>query len=102
MSNDHGIEFEDWICFTVPWQLNLSPSKEVAIKTKFGPFADYVRPLADKAPEEFEKFFSELQRRIEEVSRWRAPRGRMVWIETYKGEWLEYPNGKFRHTLIRK
>jgi len=102
MSADPGIEFEDWICYTLPWQLNLSSSKEVVVKTKFGPFADFVRPLANKAPEEFDLFFSELKKKFSEVSRWRAPRGTMVFIESYKGEWLTYPNGKFRHHLIRK
>lgn len=102
MSRDYGIDFEDWICFIVPWQLNLSPSKEVAVKTKFGPFADFVRPLANKAPEEFNKFFSELKARFEAVSKWKAPNGTAVSYESYKGEWLKYPNGKFRHTLIRK
>lgn len=102
MSFDPGIEFEDWLCFTIPWQLNLSSSKEVAIKVKFGPFADCVRPLANKAPEEFDKFFNELRRRMEVVYKWKAPKGMTVSYESYKGEWLKYPNGKFRHHLIRK
>ena len=102
MSLDSGIEFEDWLCFTLPWQLNLSPSKEVAVKTKFGPFADFVRPLANKAPEEFDKFFNELKKRMNLVYAWKAPRGTVVSFESYKGKWLKYPNDKFRHHLVKK
>lgn len=99
---DRGYDFESWLRFTLPWQLNLSPSKEVAMKVKFGPFADFVRPLANKAPEEFDKFFSQLRKRIEVVSKWKAPKGTVVSYESYKREWLTYPNGKFRHTLVQK
>ncbi len=102
MSLDPGIEFEDWLCFTLPWQLNLSPSKEVAVKTKFGPFADFVRPLVNKVPEEFDKFFNELKKRMNLVYIWKAPRGVVVSFESYNGEWLKYPNGKFRHNLVKK
>lgn len=102
MSVDLGYEFEAWFCHTLPWQLNVSPSKEVAIKTKFGPFADYVRPVVNKAPKEFEIFFSELKRRIKEVSKWRAPKGYIVIPVTYKEEWEEFPNGKLRHKLGKK
>lgn len=97
---DPGLEFEDWITCTLPWQLNLSPSKEVAVKTKFGPFADFVRPLAKKAPEEFEVFFTELKKRFLQVSNWRSPKGTTVISESYKREVLKYPNGKPRHRLI--
>lgn len=102
MTSDFGIQFENWLCFTLPWQLNLTPSKEVAVKTKFSPFADYVRPLANKAPKEFEMFFEELRKRFSQVPKWRIPRGSVVSFETYKDQWLKYPNGKFRHTLVEK
>lgn len=46
VKRDFGIEFENWIRHTLPWQLNLSASKEVATNIKFGGFADYVRQIA--------------------------------------------------------
>ncbi|MDP2633047.1 MAG: hypothetical protein Q8P25_05000 [Candidatus Curtissbacteria bacterium] len=99
---DAGLEFEEWLCHTLPWQLNVSSSKEVAIKTKFGPFADYVRPIVRKAPKEFEVFFLELKKRIKEVSDWKAPRGYIVIPEIYKGEFEKFPNGRLRHRLSKK
>jgi hypothetical protein len=99
---DQGIKFEDWICHTLPWQLNLSASKEVAVKTKFGPFADSVRPLANKAPQEFDLFFSELKKRFSEASKWKAPRGYVVIPEIYKGEFQTFQNGRLRHRLVKK
>lgn len=98
---DLGLEFENWICFTLPWQLNLSPSKEVGVKMKFGGFANLIRPLVNKAPEEFELFFSGLTKRLEEISKWRVSKGYAASPEIYKGEWLTYPNGRLRHQLVQ-
>lgn len=75
LSADPGLDFENWICDVLPEQLNLSASKETAVKTKFGGFADYARQLAGKAPREFDIFFSELTRKFEEISKWGAPKG---------------------------
>lgn len=75
LSADPGLDFENWICDALSEQLNLSASKETAVKVKFSGFADYVRQLARKAPKEFDIFFSELVRKFEEISRWKAPKG---------------------------
>lgn len=72
---DPGLDFENWICDVLPKQLNLSASKETAVKTKFGGFADYIRQLERVAPKEFEIFYSALIRKFEEISKWRAPKG---------------------------
>lgn len=73
---DPGLDFENWICDKLPKQLNLSASKETAVKIKFGGFADFARLVARKAPEEFDIFFSELVKKFEEISKWRAPKGK--------------------------
>jgi len=99
---DFGLKFEDWICHTLPWQLNLSKSKEVAVRTKFSPFADFVRPLAKKAPEEFEFFFSQLVSRFDKIAHWRTPKGTVVIPQIYKGKFERYPNGKLRHTIVER
>lgn len=72
---DPGLDFENWVCDKLPRDLNVSASKEMAIKVKFGGFADYVRQLSRVAPGEFDLFFSELVRKFEEISKWRAHKG---------------------------
>lgn len=79
---DPGLDFENWICGVFPKQLNLSASKETAVKIKFGGFADYVRQLARIAPKEFDLFFSTLTKKFEEISEWKASKGRKC-IEGY-------------------
>ena len=74
-SVDYGLKFEEWICHVVPKQLNLSATKGVAMKMKFGQFADTVRPLVEKTPEEFERFFKALQENFSAVEGWRASKG---------------------------
>jgi len=97
MKVDQGSDFETWFCYEVPWKLRLSPSKEVAMHIKFGKFADFVRPLVKKAPNEFEEFFKELQKRIEEVSNFRAPKGTKIAPILNENK---YPNGEFRNELF--
>lgn len=72
---DPGIDFENWICDKLPKELNLSASKELAVKTKFGGFADYARQLSRVAPKEFDTFFSELTKKFKEISKWKARKG---------------------------
>lgn len=98
---DLGIEFENWIRHTLPWQLNLSPSKEVAVNIKFGGFADYVRQLADKDPKSFELFYDELRKKFTEIATWRAPKGTRTAPLLTKEGFDDFPNGKHRHTLWR-
>lgn len=74
-SIDLGLDFENWICDILPKRLNLSPSKETAVKVKFGGFADYARLVAAKAPKEFNVFFSEIVKKFDEISHWRAAKG---------------------------
>ena len=99
---DYGIEFENWICHTLPWQLNLSKAKEVHLRTQFSPFADHVRPLVEKAPKEFERFFKALKKGVAKASKRRAPRGHVIIPQIHKGNFERYPNGKLRHHLVEK
>ncbi len=72
---DYGLDFENWICDVLPKKLNVSASKEQAIKVKFGGFADFVRQVSNIAPDEFGVFFDELKKKIEQVSKYKAPNG---------------------------
>jgi hypothetical protein len=96
----NSMGFEHWLRFTVPRQLNLSPSKQVAMEKKFDHFADLVRPLEKKAPAEFERFFKALQTKIQEVNTWRAPRGTRVAPSVTDGKIETYDNGKLIYHLI--
>lgn len=97
---DIGLRFENWITSTLPWQLKLKPNKEVAVKIKFDHFADWVRPLSKKAPQEFEQFYNELVKRFGAVSRWRTPKGAAIMQSKHKDNYEYYPNNKPRHTLV--
>ena len=90
-----GKDFEEWFCYELPWKLRLSPSKQVAMHKEFGKFTDYVYPLAEKVPEEFDRFLTELKNRIESVYRFRAPKGTMV---AWSGEL--YPNKRPSYGLF--
>jgi hypothetical protein len=96
---DKGLEFEYWVRYTLPWQLNLSPSKACGVELKFGRFADTVRPLVSKAPAEFERFFGELRRKVEGVYHFRAPRGYRAYPVVFNGDFVYYPNGKIRYSI---
>jgi hypothetical protein len=99
---DKGAEFETWFAHELPWRLRLSPSKQVGMKIKFGKFADIVRPLAQKAPKEFESFFNGLRKGVEEVSHFRATKGKVVGPSVYKGKIETYPNGIPVYLLVDK
>lgn len=85
--------------FEVPYKLNVSGVKQVAIEIKFSHFADAVRPLAKKAPEEFDYFMAEFEKAIGAVERWRPPRGKIVRPAVNDDPW---PNGKSRYKLYEK
>ncbi len=96
---DKGLEFEYWISNTLPWQLNLSPSKSCGVAQIFGAFADDVRPLANRAPEEFEQFFKVLKSKIEEAYKFKAPKGYRAYPITIDGDFDKYPNGNIRYKI---
>ena len=54
------LDFEFFLTHSLPWLLNLSPSKSVAVGYKFGRFRTTVQPLYEKAPAEFHRFFMNL------------------------------------------
>lgn len=91
---DKGLDFETWFCYDLPWKLRLSHSKEVAMHKEFGKFTDYVYPLVEKAPKEFDRFLTELKKRIDRVYKFRAPKGTMV---AWTGEF--YPDNRLRYGL---
>ena len=95
-------EFERWLRHTVPWQLNLSPSKQVAMQLKFYHFSDWVSSLEKKAPTEFRDFFEKLQAEMAEVSKWKAPKGTCVVPSEFNDQLLEHPNGKLKYRLVDK
>jgi hypothetical protein len=106
---DLGMEFEDFMRFTILNALHPSPSKQVAMENNFYHFADIVRPVVKKAPEEFKGFMNELEKRMQNVERWRAPRGTVVAVALYhdnrKDSAMEidkWPNGRPRYKLWKK
>jgi hypothetical protein len=96
---DKGLEFEDWIVDELPWRLNLSLAKDQFIKDCFSPFADFVRPLATKAPEEFDFFFKALRQKIKNVSKRTVPKGYKV-VSDFRNNQSLYPNGKPKPWLV--
>lgn len=72
---DPGLDFEGWITYELPKELNVSASKDRLIKVKFGGFADYVRQLERAAPKEFEVFYFTLKEKFKQISKERAPKG---------------------------
>ena len=71
-------DFEAWIRFTVPWQLGLTPSKQVAMRIKSYKFGTLARALQKEAPQEYKRFLDALQDKMEEVYKWRAPKGKEI------------------------
>lgn len=69
-------DFETWMRFTVPWQLCLSRSKQVAMQHKFSHFGALARALQMKAPQEYQRFFDALQATMDEVLRGAVIQGR--------------------------
>ncbi len=94
--------FETWLRCYVPWQLGLSPSKQVAMDLKFYQFEAIARALQKKAPVEYERFFNALQTKMEQVYKWRTPRGKKIVPDVYEGELVTFPNGKLKYRLIDK
>lgn len=89
-------EFEKWLRFNLPWQFRASRSKKYAMERFFYHFSDYVRPVIEKAPKEFNAFFFELKKRSQKIATWRAPRGHRVIDGSEK-----YPNGEPRVSMIK-
>lgn len=102
MVKDHGLEFEHWLRFIVPGQLNLSRSKCIALEMMFSRFADYAQKIAVSDPENYEKFFEELKQRMEQVSRWRKSKDVDIVPMIYEGEIIKYSNGKMRYQTVKK
>jgi len=99
---DLSMSFEDWLRYTLPWQLNLSPSKQVAVEMIFCKFADFARLIAEKSPKEFETFFDELKNRANRVAKWRALKNTKITPILFQGKPECFPNGKYRYFLIEK
>lgn len=95
-NRDLGLELENLLRFKLPWAVRATKSKCVAIESIFGNFADCAREVQNSCPEEFNIFFVEFERRINEIAKWRAPHGCSV-HETGNGE--IYPNGMPRCKL---
>lgn len=100
-------KFENWLRHELRWRLNLSKSKQVAIDEIFYGFASYIEPLAKKAPNEFEQFFTEFQKRINEISKWKCPKAYMIvpsisMDDDDKVNIGKYPNGNTVYKLTSK
>ena len=101
-SGDPGGDFEHWLRYMLPWQLNLSPCKQVAVDETFYQFASFARMLAAVAPEEFEIFFNELKSRMDKIAKWRAPKSTMIVPVIFQGKPEYFPNGKYKYCLVER
>ncbi len=73
-----SLEFERYLRHTMPRKLNLSQAKSAAIESTFYHFADVLRPLESKAPEEFSSFLDEFVRTVEKASKTRCPKNYFI------------------------
>lgn len=78
MKKPRSLEFERYLRHTMPRKLNLSAAKSAAIETVFYHFADVLRPLESKAPEEFSFFLEEFVRTVEKASKRRCPKNHII------------------------
>lgn len=101
-SHDFGGDFEYWLRYCLPWQLNLSPSKQVAVDETFYQFATFAQILARVAPEEFEIFFNELKNRMNRMVKWRTPKGTKIVPLMFQGKPEYFPNGKYKYCSAEK
>lgn len=100
-------EFEYWMRYDLPWKLSLSKSKQVAMDIIFERFADFVKPLAENAPDEFNLFFYALKDKIDKVMKWRCPPGHIIAAAISadadgNASLGEFPNGKPVYRLYPK
>lgn len=102
MMPNRAWEFENFLRFEMPWMLNLSTSKQVATEIQFTHLADFVDSLIKKAPKEFDFFFSEFQKNLIKISKWRVPKGTKIVPVFYKGNISTFSNGKLRYHLGEK
>lgn len=68
-----SLDFEIWLCFTLPKLLNLSAAKRRNMEIFFHKFADYIRILESTDPKTFNLFIDEFQKRMQKVAK-RQPR----------------------------
>ena len=100
-------KFERFLRHTLSWKLHLSPSKQVALEKKFQHFSDIVKPLAEKAPEEFDAFFNAFKSKFDEIEKWKTPKGYTVVPTVLKDKdgnkkLGKFPNGKVKHQIAKK
>lgn len=95
-------KFEDWLRYTMPWQLSLSRSKRVAMDRVFTQFSGLAMELEDKSPEAFERFFNALKNRVSKVATWRRPKGTYLAHNMTNGQLEKYPDGRVKYHLADK
>lgn len=103
-SRDHALELEYLLRLKMVGILQPSASKQVAMDKKFWHFADVARALQRKAPKEFVQFVNELDKRLDIVATYRAPRGSKIVPAIYHDEngsprIYKWPNGKPKYRL---
>ena len=78
MKKPRSLEFERYLRNAMPRKLNLSDAKGAAVENIFYGFADVLRPLESKAPDEFSFFVDEFIRKIEKANKARCPQNCVI------------------------
>jgi len=95
-------EFESFLRNELPSKLKLTASKKVAMERTFYHFSDFLKNNFKKAPVELENFLKEFKKKINNVEKWRAPKGTKVIPLFYNGKEEKYLNGQTRYRLADK
>ena len=91
-------DFERFLRHEMPYLLNLSKSKTIAMQRVFYHFSDCFKWVAIKCPNESNNFCDEFKKRIRGVSHWRRPAGHKIIPEISNRRILEFFDGRKRHT----
>ena len=92
MKRPRSLEFERYLRNTMPRKLNLSDAKSAAVERIFYGFADALRPLESRAPDEFSFFIDEFIKKIEKTNKARCPKN--CFIEN--GHYVQLSNSQIK------
>lgn len=78
MKKSRSLEFERYLRNTMPMKLKLTDAKSAAVESIFCGFADVLRSLESRAPDEFSFFIDEFIKKIEKVNKARCPKDHFI------------------------
>lgn len=92
MKKPRSLEFERYLRNAMPRKLNLSDAKSAAVESIFYGFADVLRPLESKAPDEFNFLVDEFIRRIEKANKVRCSKDHFI----QNGHYVQLSNSQIK------